>query len=219
MVIKTASPGIIVNEVDLTRGTSDAITTNIAAFAGPFKRGPVDELTLIETEAQLQRVFGDPTDENYEYWYSVANFLEYGGVCYVIRTDDSVGDSSGIGLQTMKNATDEIVVSPSEAPIYVKNRTDFEENWYQTASAPGKFVAQSPGVWGNGLGVAVIDHGADFQIGLKSAQITALVDGSAVADGTGSESSPRSGNQSGRQFSRDIQISVCRSGLIHAHDA
>ena len=106
MVIKTASPGIIVNEVDLTRGTSDAITTNIAAFAGPFKRGPVDELTLIETEAQLQRVFGDPTDENYEYWYSVANFLEYGGVCYVIRTDDSVGDSSGIGLQTMKNATD-----------------------------------------------------------------------------------------------------------------
>ena len=53
MVIKTASPGVIVNEVDLTRGTSDAITTNIGAFAGPFARGPVGELVLINTEAEL----------------------------------------------------------------------------------------------------------------------------------------------------------------------
>ena len=30
MTIKTASPGIVVNEVDLTKGTSDAITTNVA---------------------------------------------------------------------------------------------------------------------------------------------------------------------------------------------
>ena len=109
MVIKTASPGIVVNEVDLTRGTSDAITTNIGAFAGPFQKGPVGQLTLIETEAEFQRVFGDPNDSNYEYWYTVANYLEYGGVCYVIRTDDSVGDSSGTFLQTMKNATDAIV--------------------------------------------------------------------------------------------------------------
>ena len=48
MVIKTASPGVIVNEVDLTRGTSDAITTNVGGFVGPFARGPVDELTLID---------------------------------------------------------------------------------------------------------------------------------------------------------------------------
>ena len=91
MTIKTASPGIVVNEVDLTKGTSDAITTNIAAFAGPFARGPVDELTPRLHRSELQQVFGDPTSENYEYWYTVANFLEYGGVCYVIRCDDSVG--------------------------------------------------------------------------------------------------------------------------------
>ena len=39
MVIKTSSPGVLVNEVDLTRGTSDAITTNVGAFAGPFPKG------------------------------------------------------------------------------------------------------------------------------------------------------------------------------------
>ena len=111
MVIKTASPGIVINEVDLTRGTSDAITTNIAAFAGPFAKGPVDELTLIETEAQFQRIFGDPTDENYEYWYTVSNYLEYGGVVYVTRCDDTVG------VQTMKNALTVLRIHQEPRPL------------------------------------------------------------------------------------------------------
>ena len=182
MTIKTASPGIVVNEVDLTKGTSDAITTNVAAFAGPFARGPVGELTLVSTEAELQRIFGDPTSENYEYWYTVANFLEYGGVCYVIRCDDSVGDSSGTFLQTMKNATDE-VVGPTDK-VFAKNYEDFEENWFQTGSAPGKFVAQTPGTWANGLAVAVIDHGADFQIALKNTEIVTQATAASVTDGT-----------------------------------
>ena len=189
MVIKTASPGIVVNEVDLTRGTSDAITTNIAAFVGPFQRGPVDEHVLISTEAEFQRVFGDPTDDNYEYWWTVANYLEYGGVCYVVRADDSVGDSSGTFLQTMKNATDEVGSNPGDEAPYVKNEDDFIENWFQTASAPGKFIARNPGIWGNGLAVAVIDHGADYEVSLKTTGIIAVADGSAVADATPFDSS------------------------------
>ena len=197
MVIKTASPGIVVNEVDLTRGTSDAITTNVAAFAGPFAKGPVDELTLIETEVEFQRVFGDPTDQNFEYWWTVNNYLEYGGVCYVVRCDDLIGDSSGTGLQTMKNATDEIVTTPSDAPVYIKNKLDFEENYYLSASAPGKFVARSPGTWANGIGVAVIDHGADYQVGLKTTGIVAHADGAAVADNTVFATSTASGDAVG----------------------
>jgi len=180
MVIKTASPGIVVNEVDLTRGTSDAITTNIGAFAGPFARGPVGELQLVTTEAEFQRIFGDPNDSNYEYWYTVSNFLEYGGVCYVIRTDDSVGDSSGEYLQTMRNATDD----NGGNAIYVKNETDFEENWFQSGSLPGQFVVRNPGTWGNGLAVAVIDHGADYEVNLKNTEIVNEFDGSALPDTT-----------------------------------
>ena len=114
MVIKTASPGVIVNEIDLTRGTSDAITTNVGGFVGPFARGPVDELVLIETEAELQRVFGDPTVENAEYWFTVSNFLEYGGVCFVVRCDDASG-----GNQQMKNAV------TNGAGAYIKNFASF----------------------------------------------------------------------------------------------
>jgi len=183
MVIKTASPGIVVNEIDLTRGTSDAITTNIAAFAGPFERGPVGELQLITTEAEFQQIFGDPNDSNYEYWWTVSNYLEYGGVCYVIRCDDEIGDSSGTYLQTMRNATDEI----GETPVYVKNETDFEENWFQTESLPGKFVGVNPGIWANGLAVAVIDHGADYEMLLKSN--TSEVTDNVVNESTGSGAS------------------------------
>ena len=75
MVIKTASPGIVVNEVDLTRGTSDAITTNIAAFAGPFECGPVVELQLVTTETVFQRIFLSPNDSISEYWCTVFNCL------------------------------------------------------------------------------------------------------------------------------------------------
>ena len=169
MVIKTASPGVIVNEVDLTRGTSDAITTNVGGIVGPFAKGPVDELVLIETEAELQRTFGDPTTENAEYWYTVANFLEYGGVCYVVRCND-------LTAQTMKNAVD-----TGTAP-YIKNQTDFDENYYLSAGSTSHFVSRTPGVWGNAIGVSVIDAGADWIYNLATTGKLNLSTGGAAAD-------------------------------------
>jgi hypothetical protein len=157
MVIKTASPGVIINEVDLTRGTSDGITTNVGGMVGPFQKGPVDEMVLIETEAELQSVFGDPTTENAEYWWTISNFLEYGGVCYVIRCDDLSG-----GSQTMKNACD------TGAAPYVKNKTDFEENYFLSSGSTSHFISRTPGTWGNALGVSVIDAGADWIYSLST---------------------------------------------------
>ena len=166
MVIKTASPGILVNEVDLTRGTSDAIITNLGAMAGPFERGPVDQIITIETEAELQRVFGGPTDKNYEYWWTISNFLEYGGICYVVRCDDSVGDSSGTFLQTMKNAADR--TNDDGSFPFVKNEDDFYNDKFQSSQVRAKFLARNPGEWGNGLAVAMIDRGADLRVNLGS---------------------------------------------------
>ena len=163
MVIKTASPGIVVQEVDLTRGSSDAITENVACLAGAFQKGPVDQIIRVSEEVEFVDTFGLPTDENYEYWFTVDNFLEYSGECYVVRVDDAPG-----GTQTMRNAHDgeDQDQSGNEIRYYVKNDDDYYEN-YQTAagigSLPGKFIARNPGAWANGLAVAVIDRGADFQ--------------------------------------------------------
>ena len=183
--IKLGSPGVFINEVDLTRGTSDAISTNVAAMVGPFEKGPVDEMILIETEAELQRTFGNPTRENYEYWWTIANYLEYGGVCYVVRCDDEAGDAdelflgdSAFGLQSMRNAADikQQMYDGFTGP-YVKNDTEFFEDFYEaslgTASggSPAHFIARSPGTWGNALGVACIDAGADYKLRLSMQNI------------------------------------------------
>ena len=172
MVIKTASPGVIVNEVDLTRGTSDAITTNVACLCGPFQKGPVDELYKVDTQAEFEKIFGSPTDENYEYWWTVSNYLEYGGVCYVVRVDDAAGDSSevfgssGIGLQKMRNAAD-ILTEEGTGP-YVKNDDDFFENTFGQGESDAHFIARNPGSWGNSLAVTCIDQGADYKMLLRS---------------------------------------------------
>jgi hypothetical protein len=187
MVIRTASPSVNINEVDLTRGTIDAISTNVGAFAGPFEKGPVGVAVLVNTESELQRIFGNPTDENYEYWWTVNNFLEYGGVCYVVRCDDSVGDSSGTGLQKMKNAAD--VVGTDGLGPYIKNTSDFEENFQWGTVVGGateaRFIANSPGEWGNSLGVSVIDRGADFQLLLNPDAVTELDTGNPTVGGFG----------------------------------
>ena len=175
MVIKTASPGIIINEVDLTRGTSDAITSNVAGMVGPFARGPVDELVLIETEAELQQVFGDPTTENAEYWWTISNFLEYGGVCYVVRCDDTSG-----GGQTMKNGVTEDAAGASTA-VFIKNYDDFEENYDDGVSLASLFAARTPGTWGNSLGVAGIDAVADQQLTIGTTTIKNSTGGAAAS--------------------------------------
>ena len=178
MVIKTASPGVLINEIDLTRGTSDAITTNIGALCGPFKSGPVDEIVKIRTEAELQRTFGGPTDENYEYWWTVTNFLEYGGVCYVVRVDDEIGDEAAdalgiteVGTQTMRNAVD--LLDGAGASVYVKNEDHFETDIYEQGLTEARFISRNPGEWGNSIGIATIDAGADFQSILSETNVRA----------------------------------------------
>ncbi len=191
MVIKTSSPGVLVNEVDLTRGTSDAITTNVGAFAGPFQKGPVDEFVLVNTENDLEIIFGQPTDENYEYWWTVSNFLNYGGVCYVIRCDDSVGDEGDEGgdnpnPQKMRNASTNPTIKTGETvPTgpYVKNEEAFTED-FLGQNTVDRFLSRTPGEWGNSLAVSVIDAGADFQMNLSKTGIVRAVDGVAVDDGT-----------------------------------
>lgn len=179
MVIRAASPSVNINEVDLTRGTIDAISTNVGAIAGPFEKGPVGVAVLVNTELELQRIFGNPTDENYEYWWTANNFLEYGGVLYVIRCDDAVGDSSGEGLQKMKNSAD--VAGIDGFGPYIKNISDFEENFQWGTvlggAVPARFISNSPGTWGNSLGVSVIDRGADFQMSLKAEAVTEISTG------------------------------------------
>ena len=198
MTIKTASPGIFVQEIDLTRGTADAITQNVGFCVGPFKKGPVDQTTYITEEVEFKRIFGEPTDENYEYWHSINNFLEYSGTCYVVRADDEMGDAVDKSTnvfhpQKMRNSTDHFqylksgdkdptIIEQSEttSALYIKNQEDYfvtkgglvttqysMNSGQRVPGTGGVFIGRTPGAWSNGIGVAIIDKGADYQLTLK----------------------------------------------------
>ena len=207
MVIKTASPGVYIQELDLTRGILDPVTRNNGVLAGPFERGPVDQAVKVSTEVELRQIFGGPTNENYEYWYTIDNFLEYGGQCYVIRCDDAVGDEIDTAIdffddngdevevsnvrhpQVMRNSTDAYTFSysdpsdPTSSEVYLKNDQEWESKLGDIIPGYGKFFARNPGRWMNGVGVAVIDSGADYQLTLADGNPALSVDALLIING------------------------------------
>ncbi len=77
------SPGVQVREIDLTN-IIPAVQTNIGAVAGPFEKGPVASVVNIGTEAELRSIFGEPNGNNFEFWFTAANFLQYSNALTVL---------------------------------------------------------------------------------------------------------------------------------------
>ena len=145
MTLNLVSPGVKVREVDLTIGRIDAINEQVGAIAGPFEKGPVNVPILIETEQDLLNTFGKPisTDSQYEYWMSASNYLSYGGVLRVVRTDGS----------TLNNANN------NDATAKIESYEDYVNN--HTTDTGWNFAAKDPGRWANNLKVCTIDGFAD----------------------------------------------------------
>ena len=163
------SPGIIVQERDFTNSRLQETITNVGAIAGPFTKGEVGVAKLITTEKELVETFGKPTADNYEYWFTASEFLNYGGNLQVAR----IG-SNAAGFLTNAN-------SGGVTSVSIENESDYEVN-FEGASQTYKFAAKTPGTWGNALQVASIDAGADQILTLASG--VAFAQGATVTDGT-----------------------------------
>ena len=114
------SPGVVVKERDLTT-VVNATVDNVGAIVGSFEKGPVEEVISIASESELLSVFGKPTDYNYEYWFSAAQYLLYGGSLKVIRADNA----------SLKNAIDTAqftvtTFSAVDTTLTVADSTDFD---------------------------------------------------------------------------------------------
>ena len=70
------SPGVLVTEKDLTL-LVPAISTTAGGFVGSFQWGPVDEVTLVDTETNLLERFQRPNDATFKSYFTAANFLSY----------------------------------------------------------------------------------------------------------------------------------------------
>jgi phage tail sheath protein FI len=135
------SPGINVSEVDLTT-VVPAVASSIGAFAGKFAWGPVNEVVTISDEVRLAARFGQPTDDNYEYWFSAANFLAYSNNLKVVRAANTA---------TTRNATS------TGAGVLIENADDYDSNHSGGANTFGRFAAKWPGELGNSIRVELVD--------------------------------------------------------------
>lgn len=105
------SPGVNVSEIDLTTSTP-SVATSIGALVGKFSWGPVGEIVNISTETELVKYFGKPTSENYQSWFTAANFLAYASSLRVNRVigAGALNSVAGIaGSSTPVDATEDFV--------------------------------------------------------------------------------------------------------------
>ena len=154
------SPGVEIQERDLTLGSIETVEVNVGAIAGAFAKGPVLKPVRISSEAQLIEQFGEPSDANATTWWTAASFLQYGGVLDVVRvatsgqltaSDDAVSGSYTLSIPTL----------------------DVYESVYAGAAANAfRWAARNPGSESNAIGVAIIDKGADVTLTLDGAPST-----------------------------------------------
>ncbi len=135
------SPGVNVSEVDLTT-IVPSVPTSIGAFAGIFQWGPIDEIVTISDEVNLVDRFFKPYSDNYEYWFSAANFLAYSNNLKVVRA---------ASIASTRNA-----VSNGSA-VLIKNDDAYEDNFSGGANTYGEFAARYAGALGNSLQVSLCD--------------------------------------------------------------
>jgi len=70
------SPGVNVSEFNLTTAVP-GVSTSVGGFAGHFAWGPADQLTTVTSEVDLVNKFGKPNVNNYQDFFTAANFLSY----------------------------------------------------------------------------------------------------------------------------------------------
>jgi len=150
------SPGVLVQERDLTR-IIPAVSTSIGAFAGQFSKGPLDEVVSISSEQELVDTFGKPDTNNFEYFFSAANFLQYSNSLRVVRA---------------KQGSTQVNAAAGGTGLLIKNKQDYEDNYSTGQGSVGTFAARSAGAWGNNLLVATCPSASAFeQITTTSQQV------------------------------------------------
>ncbi len=170
---------VIVNasEIDLTT-VIPTVSTTEGGITIPASWGPVGERVLVESADELVDVFGKPTINNYEEWFTASNFLDYGNQLWVVREVDSTNSNTTLRASN---------ASANNVGFLVKNDYHYETNYsdgsLKTSNNTGDWIAKFPGDLGNSLRVSVCDSANAYQHALAG---TVLVQaGNTVVTGSG----------------------------------
>ena len=86
------SAGVVVSEFDDTT-IVPGVATAVGALSGVFRWGPVGEKMTIDSESNLLKRVGRPSNFNAETWFTFSSFLAYSNNGYLVRAANTVGTS------------------------------------------------------------------------------------------------------------------------------
>lgn len=138
--IPSGSPAVNFREIDLS-GYEERDQSNVGAYVGNFRWGPVEQPTLIANEAGLVSAFGAPNDATALDFLTATSFLIYSNALQVVRVVTSAA----------RNAYDG---DAGSAPL-IKSSTDFDAQISSLADSDHTFIAKYPGDVGNTLKISV----------------------------------------------------------------
>ncbi len=153
------SPGVNVTEKDLTN-IVPAVSTTSGGIVMTAEKGPIDEITTISSENELVDIFGKPNSNNFEEFFTAANFLGYGNNLKVVRP-----------ITGLTNA-----VSTGTA-VLIKNTTQYLNDYYSETGAGqvtniGTWAAREAGTLGNSLKVSLCSNSTAFGPHSQSGTLT-----------------------------------------------
>ena len=147
------SPGVHVREVDLTN-VVPAVATSIGAIAGAFQKGPVSSVTTIGSEEQLVQIFGKPNSDNFETFFTAANFLQYADNLKVVRA------ASGI------------LNAGANSGILIRDDDHYQASFDGGEGSHGEWAARTAGTWGNSIGVQICPSATAYEQVLGGSLLT-----------------------------------------------
>ena len=141
------SPGVNVREIDLTN-VVPAVATSIGAIAGAFQKGPVSSIVTITSEEELVQIFGRPqsTGNQFETFFTAANFLQYADNLKVVRAESGV-------LNATANGTG----------LLVRDDDHYQTSFEDGQGSVGEWAARTAGTHGNGLGVSICSSATAYE--------------------------------------------------------
>ncbi len=140
------SPGVLVKEKDITN-IIPSVSTSIGAFAGEFRKGPLDEVVSISSEQELVDTFGEPDSNNFEHFFTASNFLQYSNALRVVRATQTGALNS----------------TSNTSGIQIKSTDDYSNNYSTGQGSVGTFAARTAGAWGNNLLVSTCPSATAYQ--------------------------------------------------------
>ena len=137
------SPGVMISEVDLTT-IVPSVSTTAGAYAGYFRWGPVNKITLVSDEIILAQRFGTPDSNSAVSFFTAANFLSYGNNLNVVRTVGRFANNASVA---------------TSINLQIKNTDTFQYTFLNqnNNNVYGPVIARYPGAMGNSLQVSIAD--------------------------------------------------------------